>query len=114
MQTWLTKTINPRIIGKATIITWKPLVCELCHKTLPFKVYLDGKRYFTVNIPKPKKPYLVLNPIYKEKDKAKIYFLVSFADQKEMIIGRKTDSDILISDDSTVSRHHSKIRFEEV
>jgi hypothetical protein len=45
---------------------------------------LDGKRYFTVNIPKPKKPYLVLNPITKEKEgsKAKIYFLVSFAENK--------------------------------
>ena len=30
-----------------------------------------------------------------------------------MIIGRKSDSDILISDDSTVSRHHSKITFEQ-
>lgn len=115
VQIWLTKTINPRSVGRATVITWKPLVCELCHKALPFKVYLDGKRYFTVNIPKPKKPYIVLNPIFKEKEgsKAKIYFLVSFAEQKEMVIGRKSDSDILISEDSTVSRHHSKIVFRE-
>ena len=103
VQLWLTKTINPRTVGRATVITWKPLICELCHKNLPFKVYLDGKRYFTVNIPKPRKPYLVLNPIFREKDtgKAKIYYLVSFAEHREMIIGRKTDSDIIFSDDST-------------
>lgn len=29
-----------------------------------------------------------------------------------MVIGRKTDSDIVISEDSTVSRHHSKMIFE--
>ena len=29
-----------------------------------------------------------------------------------MIIGRKSDSDIIISEDSTVSRHHSKIIFQ--
>lgn len=114
VQTWLTKTINPRTVGKSTVISWKPLICELCHKILPFKVYLEGKRYFTVNIPKPRKPYLVLNPIYREKDnsKVKIYFLISFAEKKQMIIGRKTDSDILLAQDSTVSRHHSKILFE--
>jgi hypothetical protein len=84
VQTWLTKTINPRTVGKSTVISWKPLICELCHKILPFKVYLEGKRYFTVNIPKPRKPYLVLNPIYREKDnsKVKIYFLISFAEKK--------------------------------
>lgn len=38
--------------------------------------------------------------------------MVSFAEQNEMIIGRKADSDIVISEDSTVSRHHSKIAFE--
>ena len=76
---------------------------------------MDGKRYFTVNIPKPKKPYLVLNPIYREKtsSKGKVYFLVSFAEQQAMVVGRKSDSDILISDESTVSRHHCRFLYEK-
>jgi pSer/pThr/pTyr-binding forkhead associated (FHA) protein len=57
---------------------------------------------------------VVLNPIYRAKDlgNSKIYMMVSFSESKEMIIGRKNDSDIIISSDSTVGRHNSKIVFE--
>lgn len=69
LQKWMVNTINPRPYGKATAITWKPLSCELCHEHLPFRVYLDGKSYYIVNMAdlKPAKPYIVLNPIYRSK-----------------------------------------------
>lgn len=38
--------------------------------------------------------------------------MVSFAEQKEMVLGRKSDTDILISSDSTVGRNNSKIVYE--
>ena len=50
LQKWLVKAINPRPYGKAIAITWRPLTCEFCHQTLPFRVYLDGKGYFIVRM----------------------------------------------------------------
>ncbi len=38
---------------------------------------------------------------------------MSFADKKKLNLGRKHDTDVKISDDISVSRHHSSIRYEE-
>ena len=109
IQEWFNQTINPRNSNAAIIISWKPLVCELCNESLPFKIYLDGQKNFIVNIPRPKKPYLVLNPIDKSTGNTKLYYLVPFFDKKNLIIGRKKDSDIVLDLDSSISRHHTKI-----
>lgn len=109
IQDWFNQTINPRDSNAAIIISWKPLVCELCHEALPFKIYLDGQKNFTVNIPRPKKPYLVLNPMEKSTGNTKLYYLVSFNKKKKLIIGRKKDSDVVLDLDSSVSRHHTNI-----
>jgi len=53
------------VINSSIVISWKPLVCELCAQSLPFKIYLDEAKHFTVNIPRPEKPYIVLNPLTK-------------------------------------------------
>ena len=39
--------------------------------------------------------------------------MVSFAEKNKMIIGRRKDSDIVISDDPSVSRHHTILTFVE-
>ena len=88
-------------------------MCELCSTPLPFKIYLDGKKYFTVKIPRPKKPYIVLNPVLKDQGKVKVYFLISFANKTTMTMGRKKDTDIKVSDDASVSRYHTIFTYTE-
>lgn len=80
IQEWFSKIMNPRKVGACIQLEWKPLVCELCNQSLPFKMYLDDCKYFTVNIPRPQKPYLVLNPISKDKSK-KHYYLLSLKEK---------------------------------
>ena len=64
-----------------------------------------------MNIPRPKKPYLVLNPIDKSTGNLKTYYLVSFSQKKLLNIGRKKDSDIIMDTDSSISRHHTKVEY---
>lgn len=65
-----------------------------------------------MNIPRPKKPYIVLNPVSKN-NKAKIYYLISFADKNKLSIGRKKEADIVMDECSSISRFHSFIEYEE-
>lgn len=66
-----------------------------------------------MEIPRPPKPYIVMEVIHKDKTKNKIYSLVSFSEKKKLNLGRKHDSDVRISEDISVSRHHSTVRFED-
>lgn len=66
-----------------------------------------------MEIPRPPKPYLVLEVLNKDKNKKKIYSLVSFAEKRKLNLGRKHDTDVRISEDISVSRHHSSIRYDD-
>jgi hypothetical protein len=57
---WLGKRLNPVNQAYSVTINWKPLLCELCMAHFMYKIYLDNKKYYTVEIPRPPKPYLVL------------------------------------------------------
>lgn len=46
-----------------------------------YKVYLDGKKYYTVEIPRPDKPYIVLEILNKSNNNDKYYNLISFAEK---------------------------------
>lgn len=80
---------------------------------MPFKIYFDNVKHFTVNIPRPEKPYIVLNPIEREKAKIKTYHLISFKEKVNLTMGRKKDADIVIDEDSSISRYHSSIEYEK-
>jgi hypothetical protein len=110
---WLGKRLNPITQTYTVTLNWKPLLCELCMTHFLYKIYLDNKKHYTVEIPRPPKPYLVMEVLHKDKNKKKIYSLVSFADKKKLNLGRKHDTDVRISEDISVSRHHSSIRFDE-
>jgi hypothetical protein len=56
---------------------------------MPYSVNIDNDNYFLVTFPKIKKPYLVINPVYKNSnEKSKIYYFVSFKKVNRMVIGR--------------------------
>lgn len=113
LQMWLGKRLNPVTQAYSVTINWKPLLCELCMSHFLYKIYLDNRKYYTVEIPRPPKPYIVLEIMNKDKNKKKVYSMVSFAEKKKLNIGRKHDTDVRISEDISVSRHHSSIRYDE-
>ena len=76
---------------------------------------MDNKKYYTVEIPKPSKPYIVMEVVEKGGDKEKLFHFVSFAVTSKLSLGRKKDIDVKISDDISISRHHANLiyNFEE-
>jgi hypothetical protein len=53
----------------------------MCKEPFRYRIYLDNKKYYTVEIPKPDKPYIVLEVMKRSNDKSnsKIYHFVSLA-----------------------------------
>lgn len=87
----------------------------MCKANYRYRVYLDNKKFYTVQIPKPDKPYIVLEVLKKnnnEKDTSKLYYFVSLAKQNHVSVGRRKDVDVRISDDISVSRHHATISYD--
>jgi hypothetical protein len=59
---------------------------------------MDNKRFYTVDIPKPPKPYITLELIRKQSNiKGKVFHFVSFAEKKKINLGRRKDTDVKIS-----------------
>ena len=112
LKTWLGKRLEPLIKEFCVLINWKPLVCELCTSHFTYKIYIDSKKYYTVDIPRPEKPYLVLEVLSKGNNDNKMYNLISFAVKKQLRLGRKHDTDIRISEDISVSRNHALITYD--
>ena len=88
----------------------------MCQEPYKYRIYLDNKKFYTVEIPKPEKPYIVFEVMKRSNDKSlgKIYHFVSLAQKSLVSIGRKKDVDVRISDDISVSRHHGSISYDPV
>ena len=73
---------------------------------------MDNKKFYTVEIPKPAKPYMVIELMRKNSSsKGKVFHFISFAEKDVMNLGRRKDIDVRISDDISVSRSHASISF---
>lgn len=71
---------------------------------------MDNKKFYTVEIPKPPKPYLVLEVVKKNNNmKGKVFHFVTLAEKSRVSLGRRKDIDVRISDDISVSRNHASI-----
>lgn len=71
---------------------------------------MDNKKFYTVDIPKPSKPYIIFELMRKQSSsKGKIFHFVSFAEKKKINLGRRKDIDVKISDDISISRIHASI-----
>jgi len=90
------------------------LFCEMCKAHYKYRIYLDNKKFYTVDIPKPEKPYIVLEIMKKKsKDDCKIFKFITFKQKQTINIGRKKDVDVRISDDISVSRIHATLKYRE-
>lgn len=70
---------------------------------------MDNKKFYTVDIPKPAKPYIILQLMKKSSANGKIFHFVSFAQKNKIMVGRRKDIDVRISDDISISRAHATI-----
>ena len=84
----------------------------MCKTHYKYRIYLDNKKHYTVEIPKPQKPYIVFEVMKKNAEYSKIFHFVSLAETSKVSIGRKKDIDIKISDDVSVSRHHANLIYD--
>lgn len=83
----------------------------MCKNHFKYRVYLDNIKYYTLDIPKPEKPYIVLEATGKTVEFSKIFLFVSFHKKTVMPIGRSKTVDINLTD-ITISRHHATIFYD--
>ena len=112
LRTWLGKQLKLTHNKFCITIKWTPLACEMCKTHYKYRIYLDNKKFYTVEIPKPEKPYIVLEVIKKSAEYSKIFHFITFGQTSRLSIGRKKDIDIKISDDISISRHHANISYD--
>ena len=69
-----------------------------------------------MEIPKPERPYMVLEVMRKanQKGMGKVYHFVSMKEKGRLAVGRKKDVDVRVSDDISVSRHHATIIYDHI
>ena len=112
LKTWLSKQIKASINDFSVTINWKPLFCEMCKANYKYRIYLDNQKFYTVDIPKPEKPYIVLEVMKKKaKEDCKVFKFITFRHKDRINIGRKKDVDVKISDDISVSRIHATLKY---
>lgn len=113
LKQWLSKQIKAVSNDFSVTIHWKPLCCEMCKALYKYRIYLDNKKFYTVDIPKPQKPYLVIEVMKKRaKEEGRIFKFITFRHKPIVNIGRKKDVDVKISDDISVSRLHASLRYK--
>lgn len=86
----------------------------MCKAHYKYRIYLDNQKFYTVDIPKPEKPYIVLEIMKKKnKDEGKIFKFITFKQKNRINIGRKKDVDVKVSEDISVSRIHATLKYRE-
>ena len=78
----------------------------------PNLIEINGKKFDTVEIPRPAPPYVTLEILSRDKNLCKGVHVITLAHKKVIKLGRGHDSDIRITDIS-VSRCHALIRYEK-
>lgn len=90
--------------------SWKKLGCDLCKKTYPYRLILQGKTIELLDIPKPPGQYLILEVLCKDKTSQKGLHLVHMGNKNSIRLGRAQECELRIADIS-VSRNHAKINY---
>lgn len=60
LKAWLAKRLNVVKTQHCVTINWVALTCEMCKTAFKYRIYMDNKKFYTVDIPKPPKPYIIL------------------------------------------------------
>ena len=113
LKAWLAKRLNSTKTQYCITINWLPLSCEMCKAAFKYRIYMDGKKFYTVDIPKPPKPYLIMELMRKSNSsKSKVFHFITFAEKQKITLGRRKDIDVRISEDISISRAHANIEYD--
>jgi hypothetical protein len=82
----------------------------MCKAPFRYRIYMDNKKFYTVDIPKPPKPYIIVELLRRSSStNGKIFHFISFANKNKILLGRRKDIDVRISEDISISRVHACI-----
>jgi len=82
----------------------------MCKAGFRYRIFLDNKKFYTVDIPKPPKPYITVELMKRNSaGNGKIFHFISFASKTKIMLGRRKDIDVRISEDISISRAHACI-----
>jgi hypothetical protein len=109
LQQWLRSRLATKASANVVSFSWKSLDCELCKKSFPSRVTIEGKVIDLMDIPKPEGRYFILEGLSKDRNSPKSLHVVSMMNKTELKMGRGHESEIRISDISA-SRCHASVR----
>ena len=109
LQHWLRSRLTTKASANVVSFAWKSLDCELCKKSFPSRVTIEGKVIDLMDIPKPEGRYFILEGLSKDRNSPKSLHVVSMNNKSELKMGRGHESEIRISDISA-SRCHASVR----
>lgn len=109
LQHWLRSRLTTKASANVVSFSWKTLDCELCKKSFPSRVTIQGKVIDLMAIPKPESRYFILEGLSKDRNSSKSLHIVSMNNKLELKMGRGHESEIRISDISA-SRWHASVR----
>eukprot|EP00916_Digyalum_oweni_P006447 GHVL01011059.1.p1 GENE.GHVL01011059.1~~GHVL01011059.1.p1 ORF type:complete len:518 (+),score=107.68 GHVL01011059.1:182-1735(+) len=87
---------------------YAPLQCELCKKTYPIAIKVDGHKFALLRVPEVVAPFIVLENTTVSRG----LHILSMSEKKSLKLGRGHESDVRISDVS-ISRTHATIRYSD-
>eukprot|EP01071_Lankesteria_metandrocarpae_P007698 Lankesteria_metandrocarpae@DN4758_c0_g1_i1.p1 len=118
LRTWMQGRLGVDSEGTSISFFWRVLDCELCQENYPsmvdvspvtvgFGSALTSKYIELFQLPRPKPPYIILEP--QDSDGNGLHF-VSFSSVKIARLGRGHNADVRIGDIS-VSRQHAWLKY---
>jgi len=117
LQEWISSKLKKKVNPTATCFYWKKLNCEVCKRSYPDLVTVDGRKLELVPIFRPENPYILLERVFYDKtkesgDNSKMMILLSLSgDTNQIRLGRGHECD-LRENDISVSRLHAFIKYE--
>lgn len=109
LQEWLRSRLQTKQTAVSLTVVWKSLDCEICKKTFPKIIEVDGIRYSTLELPKANSAsYIILEVLSKDKSQIRGLHIINMSVKQQIKMGRGHDSDVRVSDIS-VSRCHAII-----
>lgn len=113
LRGWLDSKRHSRETKNVNSYFWKNIECELCKTLFPESITYKGNliRILNYKIPEDSN-YVVLETYVSLKSKARIYHVVNFKKDENVIVGRGQEANVRITDIS-VSRVHSKLSYSD-
>ena len=113
LKEWLKTKRNCKEQTYLSSFYFKQFECEICKTPYPYVFKAAGKKYYLIDIAKPKSDYIILESLTLEKNTSRmVHIITPTLQMRSFKLGRGHDSDLRINDIS-VSRCHAIIKFKQ-